>query len=362
MNTEHNEQLIHIGAGTIIKTIVILLLFATLFFLKDLVLVMLMSVVIASSMEPGTQWFVRRKVPRLLAIIAIYLFLIVFFIGVIYFLLLPLLGESSDFLKNFPLYFNSDIVSNTISNNDFLSSQPLIQGLKNSLNLDQAITQINGVISSISSGAFSTVSTIFGGIMSFLLMVVMSFYLAVEEDGVGKFLKMITPLKHEKYVINLWKRSQRKIGLWMQGQLILAVIVGMLVYLGLTLLGIPNALLLAFLAASFEIIPLFGPILASIPAIAISFVSGGFTSAALVGGLYIIVHQFENQLIYPLVVKKVVGVSPIVSILALVAGWQLAGFFGLILAVPIAAVMIEFFDDLERDKIETMERNLNAQK
>jgi predicted PurR-regulated permease PerM len=193
-------------------------------------------------------------------------------------------------------------------------------------------------------------------------MVVMSFYLAVEEDGVGKFLKIITPLKHEKYVISLWKRSQKKIGLWMQGQLILAVIIGMLVYLGLMLLGVKNALLLAFLAASFEIIPLFGPILASIPAITISFVDGGFTSALIVAGFYIIVHQFENQLIYPLVVKKVVGVSPIVSILALVAGWQLAGFLGLILSVPIASVMIEFFEDLERNKIEMMERNMNAQK
>ena len=141
----------------------------------------------------------------------------------------------------------------------------------------------------------------------------------------------------------------------MQGQLVLAIIIGMLVYLGLLLLGIPNALLLATLAAAFEIIPLFGPILASIPAIALSFANGGFSSALLVAGLYIIVHQFENQLIYPLVVKKVVGVPPIVSIIALVAGYELAGFLGLILSVPIAAVVIEFFEDLERDKIEKIE-------
>ena len=142
----------------------------------------------------------------------------------------------------------------------------------------------------------------------------------------------------------------------MQGQIVLAVIIGVLVYLGLLLLNVPNALLLATLAAAFEIIPLFGPILSSIPAIAISFVSGGFTLAILVAGLYLIVHQFENQLIYPLVVKKVVGVPPIVSIVALVAGFELAGFLGLILSVPIAAIFIEFFDDLERDKIEKIEK------
>jgi predicted PurR-regulated permease PerM len=76
-------------------------------------------------------------------------------------------------------------------------------------------------------------------------------------------------------------------------------------------------------------------------------------------GLYVIVHQFENQLIYPLVVKKVVGVSPVVSIVALAAGWQLAGIIGVILAVPISSVIIEFISDLERDKIEKIERMMN---
>lgn len=147
----------------------------------------------------------------------------------------------------------------------------------------------------------------------------------------------------------------------MQGQLLLAAIIGILVYLGLLIVGVPNALLLATLAGVFEIIPLFGPILASIPAIFISFSSGGLPLAAVVLGLYIIVHQFENQLIYPLVVKKIVGVSPVVSIVALVVGWQLAGFLGIVLSVPIASTIIEFLDDLEKDKIERIERMMQAQ-
>ena len=353
---EHTEQTIHIGVGTIIKTILIILLFGAMFILKDLLLVVLMSIVIASAIEPATQWFTRHRFPRLLSIILIYFTSAVFILSVIYFILLPLLSESSDFLKNFPTYFNASTLSNSISNNDFLSSQPLVAGLKNSINLEQVIGQINDFIINLSSNAFGTISNIFGGILSFVLMVVLSFYLSVEKDGVGKFLKIITPLKHESYVIDLWRRSQKKIGSWMQGQIILAVIIGVLVYLGLMLLGVQNALLLAVLAAAFEIIPLFGPILASIPAIGISFVGGGFTSAIIVAGFYLIIHQFENQLIYPLVVKKIIGVPPIVSIIALVAGYELAGFLGLILSVPIAAVFIEFFDDLERDKIEKIEK------
>lgn len=351
MNLKENTT-ISISLGTITKFIVVVLLFALGFVLKDLLLVVLLSIVIASSVEPGTQWFKRKGVPRLFGVILIYLGIAMCLVGTIFFLLLPLLSESTDFLQNSSRYFNPEV----IINDSYLSSQPIFAGITNSFDLDKAIGQINTLISGITSNTFGSVTTVFGGILSFLLTVILSFYLAVEEDGVGKFLKAITTLKHEGYVVDLWKRSQKKIGLWMQGQLVLAVIIGMLVYLGLLIIQVPNALLLAFLAAAFEIIPLFGPILASIPAIMIAFVTGGMPLALVVIGLYIIIHQFENQLIYPLVVKKVVGVSPVVSILALAAGWELAGFMGLILSVPVASIIIEFFDDFEKDKIEAIER------
>ncbi|TSC68058.1 MAG: hypothetical protein G01um101472_175 [Parcubacteria group bacterium Gr01-1014_72] len=193
-------------------------------------------------------------------------------------------------------------------------------------------------------------STIFGGVLSFVLIIVLSFYLAVQEDGVTNFLRIVAPIQHQRYIIDLWKRSQRKIGLWLQGQLLLGLIVGILVYLGLTVLGIKNALLLAILAGFFEIIPVFGPILASIPGIIIGFADGGVTSGFLVIGLYLIIQQFENHLIYPLVVRKVVGVSPILVILGLVVGGKLAGFLGILLSVPIAAALMEYFSDVQRSK------------
>ena len=165
-----------------------------------------------------------------------------------------------------------------------------------------------------------------------------------------KFLRIITPLRSEKYIIDLWKRSQRKIGYWMQGQLLLGIVVGVLVYLGLMILGIQNALILAVLAGVLEIIPYFGPILSAIPAIFIGFTTGGLKMGLLILGLFIIIQQFENHLIYPLVVKKVVGVSPIIVILALIIGAKLAGFLGIILSVPVTAALMEFVEDVQRDR------------
>jgi predicted PurR-regulated permease PerM len=260
-----------------------------------------------------------------------------------------MLSETVNFLSSLPSYLGDLKVWDPVASNGVLSSSGL-SGLSQNFSLVDIVDQLDQTIQEFSQGFFSTASSVFGGMLSFILVIVLSFYLSVEKDGVSTFLRIILPQKKEGYVIDLWERAQRKIGLWMQGQVILAIIVAILVYLGLTLLRIDNALLLAVIAGVFEIIPLFGPILAAIPAIALALVSGGVGSAVTVVGLYIIIQQFENQLIYPLVVRKIVGVSPIVSILALIIGGKLAGFIGLVISVPIAASLMEFLNDLEKNK------------
>ena len=136
----------------------------------------------------------------------------------------------------------------------------------------------------------------------------------------------------------------------MQGQLLMSVLVMVLVYIGLLIIGIPHALLLAVLAGVFELIPLFGATLAAIPALFIAYISGGATVTLIVAGLYIVVQQLEGNIIYPLVVKKVVGVPPIISIIALVIGGTLGGFLGVLISVPVAAAVIEFVSDFEKHK------------
>ena len=169
-------------------------------------------------------------------------------------------------------------------------------------------------------------------------------------------MRIITPAAEQVYVLNLWKRSQEKIGKWIQGQLILAAIVGVLLYLGLTILGVPNALLLSLIAAAFELIPVFGQFIAAVPAVAVGFGSGGVTEALLVAGLYIVIQQFEANLIYPVVVKKVVGIPPLLVILSLLIGFKLVGFLGVLLSVPIAGAVQEFLSDVDKEKKRALAR------
>src|SRR3989344_4894448 len=224
---------VHITSGSIISVLLFLVLAAMLWFLRDIVLILVTAVVIASAMEPAIGFLTKHKVNRILAVILTYLSVISAFLGVLLVFVPPVLGDAASFLARLP---------ETLS----------------SFNISAALTDTTG-------GVFTTLSAFFGGLTSFVLIVVFSFYFSMQETGVDDFLRIVTPNKNQAYVLGLWKRSQEKIGKWMQGQLVLALIVGILLYLGLTILGIPNALLLAVIAGLFELIPVFGQIIAAVP-------------------------------------------------------------------------------------------------
>jgi len=338
-----------ITTGSWVRGVVVVAIALALFSLRNLLLAVLTAIVIASAIEPATLWAKRKLgLPRLPAVLVIYISSALIFAGLFYFLFLPLLGEISNFLNAFPDYAASLGQSDTLGH--FFDSSGIF-GNGATITTADILGKVNGLLVSFSKGVFSSVSNAFGGALSFILITILSFYLAVQEDGVGKFLKIVTPWKQEKYVVSLWKRSQQKIGYWMQGQVVLALIIMGLVYPGLLLLSVPNALLLAVASGFFEIVPLFGPIISAIPAVLIAFTAGGMSKALLVAGFFLIIHQFENQLIYPLVVKKVVGVPPMVSILALLVGAELGGFLGIVISVPMAAIFMEFLSDLEQEKV-----------
>jgi len=337
------EVNVNITSGTIIKAILFVLLLFLLWYLREIALVVLTAVVLASAMEPAIHFFMRYGLGRLLSTIVLYLLIGVVFFSVVFFFIPPVLSDASNFLQQLPQTLSS------LNLNQVTSGYPWSQ-FTSSFSSADLLNNISSTISNTTGGVFTTVSAFFGGLTSFVLVVVFSFYFCVQETGVDDFLRIVTPVDNQAYVLNLWKRSQDKIGKWMQGQIVLALIIGVLLFLGLFILGVPHALLLSLLAAAFELIPVFGQILAAIPAVAVAFVSSGVKGAIIVLILYIIVQQFEANLIYPVVVKKVVGVPPLLVILALLIGFKLFGFLGVLLSVPLAGAVQELVSDIDRRK------------
>lgn len=361
-NSELDEVEIEISSGTIIRTIIIIALFALAWFLRDLILVVLTAVVLASAIEPLIRFIVGRGIPRLLSLVLVYVFGGALLGGIFYFFVPAILDDVARLARVAPQYLDINSLWDPLQEGSVVSSAT--GGgtvLPKVVEVEQGLREGANVLDLLKSGieeggAVHGASLFFGGFLSFVLIIVLSFYLSAQERGIENFLRLISRVKSRSYIVDLWKRSQTKIGLWFQGQLLLGLLVGILAFLGLSVLGVSSALFLAFLMMIFEIIPVFGPILAAVPGVAIAFSEGmrgvdpGLAAALFVALFYFIIQQFESHLIYPLVVRKVIGIPPVLVILALVIGWKLAGFLGILLAVPMTAILMEFLNDVARER------------
>lgn len=309
---------------------------------RDVVMIVLVSIVIASAVEPMVKWLMKRRIPRVFSVLLIYLGGVAGFIAIFYLLIPPVFTNFQAFFVRLPVLLETALIQFQAK----VHFLPLEFGISS---LREAAANSNIYIDRAVSEFFGETASLFSGIVSFIFVVVISFYLAVQEDGIGEVLRILTPKEHEPYVLHLWRRSQHKIGRWLQGQLLLGVIVGVMVFIALTLLRVPEAFVLAVLTSIFEIIPYFGPIMAAIPAIAVAALQNPLLGL-LVAGVYTIIQQLENHLIYPQVVRKTVGVPPLMAILALLIGAQLGGIMGIIISIPVAVVLVEFLTDVAEHK------------
>jgi predicted PurR-regulated permease PerM len=334
---------IEITTGTIFRAMLLALFLVFLYLVRDILVIILFAVVIASAIEPIAHWGASRRIPRVLMVLAVYIAAFSF-LGMVFYLVVPtLFSEFFDFISTFSSQWLEKSSTQT-----FFGLFPNLPETLSGI-LTQLVVGLQSSIEKLTVGFFSATAAIFGGVFSMILIVVISFYLSVQEHGIEKFLEVVTPKKYEKYVIDLWLRSQRKIGFWLQGQILLGVLIGIFVFLGLTILGVKYALMLALLATVFELIPMFGPVLAAIPAVGIAFLQKP-SLALVVIALYVIIQQFESHLIHPVVVRKITGVPSILVIIAMIIGGKLGGISGIILAIPISVVLVQFLNDMAAKK------------
>ncbi|MEI6580716.1 MAG: AI-2E family transporter [bacterium] len=345
----NNTNYLSISTGTILRVALVALGIYLLWVLRDLVLVILTAIVISSFVESAVPYFRKIKIGRVFAVVIVYVIGVLILAGLFY-LFAPLLITE---VYNFSTFLSSYIPDNQFlsyfQNEAFSGAKDIVSNLSHSLSLTTLLATSKAFITNLSGGFFQTVSVAFGSIFNFSLIIILSFYLSIQEKGIENFLRIIIPRKQEEYIVDLWQRSRRKIALWLRGQLLLGVLITILTYLVLSLLGNQYALLLAIIAGIMELVP-YGIIIALVPAISFTYLSGGITDALLVAGAYLIIHQFEVFLFSPLVIRKVVGLSPIVVILAAVIGFELGGIWGLVLAIPVAVFLMELISDIEKHK------------
>ncbi|MFA6171539.1 MAG: AI-2E family transporter [Patescibacteria group bacterium] len=327
---------INISTITLIKVLIIGFLIYILFLIRDILVVFFISLIFAAAIGPAVDWMQKRKIPRTLGVVFIYLALFILIGSVIYLIIPPITTQMKELSDNFPQY-----VEKLANGTSFLGGYQgnVVSSIKGALDAIKDNLQNNA------GSVFSTVSNVFGSIFSFFLALVITFYMAVEDNAMKKIVRSIVPFKHQPYALNLTTRMQKKIGLWLRGQLILCLSVGVLVYIGLSILGIKYALVLALIAGITEFVPYMGPIIGAVPGVIIAF-SVSPMLALIAAAFYYLVQLTENNILVPKIMQKAVGLNPIVSIAVLLIGFQLAGIAGAILSIPVATAASVFIQDI----------------
>jgi predicted PurR-regulated permease PerM len=310
----------------ILKVFGIILALAFLWVIRDIVIVLLLSVIFASAMEPLANYFKLRRVPRAVSVLTVYVLVFLVVGSIIYLMIPPLINQLQVLGDNLPLY-----------NQQLRERIPQIAGLTANIDAGSIGKEL---ISSFSGNenVFSRTVGIFNGFLSFITILVVSFYLVAEQKGMRELIKSLVPSKHQDFTMNLVDKIQSKMGLWIIGQLILSISIFILTFVGLTLLGVKYALFLALVAGLLEVIPYIGPFVSAIPGIFFAFIQNPALAIAVLV-LYIVVQKIEGYVLVPKVMQRTVGLPPLLVLIALLIGYKLAGVLGLLLAVPLVAAI-----------------------
>lgn len=333
------------------KTALVVLLLFFVFLIRNVLTLLFLAFIGVSAAQPLVDRLEKRKIHRSVSAGILFFLILLLLAGLVYSIVPVFILEIKELSKNGAFYFQkiSDSLPFLVANSD---SQEALSGTGNLLgNFSENFSGSFG-------GIFSNALSFLQNILSLAVIFSLAFYMLVKKDGVQGFLKNIVPKKNRPYVFGLVARIQNQMGRWLIGQFGLVLTIFCLDYAALFFLKVPYALVLAFFGGIMEIIPYVGPILAVIPAILVGLTVSPLT-ALLVLILYIVIQQMENHIVVPLIMKKAVGLDPVVIILSLLIGGTLLGFLGILAAVPFAAALNIFLGDfLENQEPEVAEEKV----
>ena len=321
-----------VSVSTLLKIVLVIVGLWFLWYVRDIVAMVAAALMLSALIDPFADWFSRHSIPRGLAVIIVYILLLAILSAVIVLLAPVVIDQVLQLLSNFGL---AEGLQTTLET----TRRAIIDSFAS---FSQTLT--SPIPASLTS-LFSTVWGFFASVAAVLIVLVLAFYMVVEEDAARKYFKHLAPAEYQPFLAQLILKMQKKIGAWLRAQIILGLIVGVLVYIGLSIIGVKYALLLAIIAGLFEIIPYVGPVLSIVPSVIIGFAQTPFTGL-LVLALYLLIQQFENNVLVPKIMQKITGLNPIVSIVALLIGIKLGGFVGAILAVPVATMIAVVLEEL----------------
>lgn len=327
---------INISSSTLLRFILIIIAAVLLYLIRDIILVFFFAIVLTSALDPLVNWCTARKIPRAVAVLSIYLVLGAIIALIIVLLINPLSEQFTQLSRSLPVYYEK-----------FIEKFGVIfphQGSQ--ANLQSGLENLSGSLNSLAKNLIPAVRGVFGGGVSLVLVLVLTFYLIVEDRGLKTFLRTIAPGKHQPYLHRLVNRIQHKMGAWLRGQLLLSAIIFVMTLIALLIFRVKYALVLAFIAGLLEVVPFIGPIIAAVIAMLLTLALSPFKALIIIPIIFLVIQQLENHLIVPKIMQRTVGLNPIVIILVVLIGAKLGGILGVLVAIPLTAGVSEFLKDM----------------
>ncbi len=328
----NQEKILDISWRTIVKISIAIVLFYILFSVREILIWFIFALTISVLFNPAVNFLQRKKIPRGLAVVFIYVG-VFGLLGLLLYLVVPIfIIEIRGFLENFPNYFNK--------------ISPSLQGLgfQAFSNIESFLTSLGQTLENMSGNIFSALFSIFGGVFTFLFVIVTAIFLSLEEGSVQRALILLFPKKYEAQVTSVWARCQKKVSGWFGARVLASIFVGVVSYIIFLFFKVPYPFTLALFAGVFNFIPYVGPLLTTVVLFTTVFPTNPAKGVlALVA--FGLVQIIENNILSPVLMKKFVGLPPALVLISLVIGGDLWGVMGAILFIPLMGIVFEFFKE-----------------
>lgn len=321
---------ISISTETILKTIGILLAITLAWLIRDILLLLFSAMLLAGVMYPFATWASRHHIHKGLAV------------GLVYLVLLALIGLAIGFLIP-ALVDQARQASGTFGGTlgwlrdgaFFLRDTAGRFGLGDSA---PTIASLSGRAQEVAFHFLTSINNLFGAVGAVIIVLVLSFYLVIEDEAVKRAFRASIPVKYREFATQLAWLIVLKLGAWARGQGAISLITGFIYFVGGSLIGVPYPLLLALFAGLLEFVPYLGAFVAGTAATLLAFTVSPWQGLAM--GLYLLVaHQMNMSFVQPQIMRRAVGLNPLISIAAFLIGAKLFGAIGAIFAIPVATAV-----------------------
>lgn len=290
--------------------------------IRDILIALFISFIIMAALAPIVQYLRRYKVPNGVAVAIAYLVTLLCLVVLIF----PLVGffvtQVQLLFSNFPFY---------------LDQAARLFGI--TVNPAQINSYVGSELNLIGRNAVDVTTKVFGGILSTITILVVSFYLLLDHTQMRHKLASLFPKRYQEEIATMLSQVEEKLGAWLRGQVILSFFIGSLTYIALSIVRLEFALPLAVLAGILEVVPTIGPIISAVPAIIVALTISP-TMALIVTLVYFGIQLLENNVLVPRIMQKAVGLNPVVVILGIIIGGKLFGVAGALLSIPFISMCL----------------------